>query len=300
MNPMRLSRFLLACTLAFGLNVVSLYTVRDTMARFSDTEYASGNVFESGELDVSLSETFFDGLVGDEIEANNFFTTISATTSGAIEYGLRYEYQDGALCDQLGINVSGGGAAYTGLLSGLSIASSTELGLWEFSVGLAGAGMEAGSSCAFDLVYEARLATTPGGGYVDEERLHVTITYTEGSVLGIAAETPLLLEKIKVEEDIPPQSKKDTDTPPELPSESDQGTHEAKLARTEEETPHPPGPKKDPVLAKENDEASAETVVADPIAPEDPPADSEPEDVVFVPITEAPPISEPGEPVIEF
>jgi hypothetical protein len=312
MNILRLSRFVLVGALTLGLNTVSLYAVSDTVASFGDVEDSTGNVFESGELDLSLSDVLFDGDISSDIEESRFSTTVSATTSGAVAYGLAYAYGSGSLCDALAVNVSGGETTYTGLLTNLAIASTTELGLWEFSVGLGGGtGVKSGDSCAFDLVYDARFFVVPDGGYADQERLRVTITYDGGVALDVATEVVVIDEQEQKQEPPLPEEPKDEllivseeiprqEPVDEIPSES---SHNA-------DTP-PVLPVEETVLLREEDEQPALTEEASvpPTEPEDlvpsnesldVPVNTESADVVFVPVQEPPPVSEPGEPVIQF
>jgi hypothetical protein len=292
---LRLSHFFFAATLIFGLNVLSLYTVSDTVARFADVESSNGNVFESTELNLTLSDTAFEGSVGSEVDESHFSTIVGAFAGGGVLYELRYAYDGGALCDALAINASGGGTSYTGFLSDFTVATTTELGLWEFSVGLGGAEVETDALCTFDLVYQARLATTPTGGYEDEERFRVNIIYHNGAVPPVS--TPFLPLAFPEEVLLTPDAELSTDdslmdenmgavpttppaeAPPDLPLEEIAKKDEGSLDSLEENVV--PG---DPPVDPPTPEEEQPTV----------------EDVVFVPITPEPPVSEPEEPVIEF
>jgi len=152
-------------------------------AFYGDQESSIDNTFSAGHLDITLSNTDFEGTIsndpGDKVE---FQTTVAKMVGNLpTQYEILYEKVSGDdnLCNALNLEASRGVINFNGALTTLYTGATTDFGLWNFALSvLLGQTVSAGEKCSFDLIFRAWIDGVPSvseSGFWDEERLHVTI-----------------------------------------------------------------------------------------------------------------------------
>lgn len=170
-----------------GINWFGLSTIGQTLASYNDTETSGANVFTAGMLDIILSNTEFEGVIGnDSGDASQFETNVSLIAGSLpAQYTVEYEKTGGndSMCDVLALDSTHTTLSYTGALSAFSVGTTTDFGFWSFVITVpSGQSVSAGETCEFDFIYKARgedALSWEASGFNDEERFHILIEAVE-------------------------------------------------------------------------------------------------------------------------
>lgn len=181
-------RKLLASSATFALLLIAtifaagITTTHQTLSYFNDIETSNANSLNAGILDLQINGVNFEGeLVEDEVGIN-----IAPSLSGVVgnfdmEYKVRAEKISGAepFCALIQAHVTGDvSLQYDGALMSYVGGPSQSVSINSFDLSLPDAtGVSNGDVCDIDLVYTAWAKdAVDEQGYVDEERVRITLT----------------------------------------------------------------------------------------------------------------------------
>ena len=169
---------------AFGIAGMFLFTAfGQTNAYFSDIETSGDNKFSAGSLDISLTVTEVDELIGLSEEIS-FGSVLVNSGSLDWQYTVETEKISGSdpFCDALDLEVELNGVEkHDDSLTSFALATSTLPGTWAFEVKLPADASDIPNSaiCEVEFVYQAWQIGMPSfesGGFTDEERINLTLT----------------------------------------------------------------------------------------------------------------------------
>lgn len=262
-------------------------TTHQTLSYFNDLDSSNANSLNAGILDLEIT----DGeTIGGEVTEGDTGVLINPALGGVagsfdMKFKVRAEKVVGndPFCNLIQAQI-GGDFLYSGPLVSFTGGPSIFLGVHEFNISLPDAtGVVNGDSCQIDLVYTAWAKDAPDEqGYVDEERVHITLTAT-----GLPEQAPALFNAFGLFDTEEPSAE---EAEKKLPEEGEteetadenreRGVRDEREDRptTEKETPAEP-----PAEGTEPTEPPAEP------KPEEPPAEQEPA---------TPPVEETAPPVV--
>lgn len=220
-------RFVAIAAISLGAVALAGLTLGGTLSFNRDAEGGYANTLVASAVDFLFSTptieiTFLDG---ERVEALPSISVEPTAESSELQYDLTTEYVSGSveLCDGLSVSVATP-FVYSGPLLSLT-ASALTLTAWELDISLAPETVYAsGDTCVVDFVYTGwRTDVDPGAGYVDEERVRLTVSALVSAPLDEGGRVaPLLFLEAPVEEtsELPPTPQ---DTEPTNGEETEDG-----------------------------------------------------------------------------
>ncbi len=170
---------ILAC-----LIVVALLTQSAgyTFSYFIDIDRSQGNSLRAGTLDFTLeSGDSTNVYIGTEDGSSLLISpgAVSVPDAFPLQYTIKAEKTGGsnAFCSLIQVaSTASDPFSYEGPLLALSTGTTTSQTAWPLTFTMTGntAQIPQGDLCTVDLVYRGSVSQTPGSGYRDEERIHLT------------------------------------------------------------------------------------------------------------------------------
>lgn len=184
-SRLTLKKFATAMLLV-GLNI-GILNIPETLAFYNDAENSNGNIFSAKLLDFQLTNNILNKIIGpealgeishasvampedDSLDMQYVLDTLIATTTSNDDF-----------CNGLVVEAKNNGITkYNGLLSGLTSATTTEFGTWEFRFDLppnisVPHGVKCNASANFS-AWRADVVNPEDSGWYDEETLDISFT----------------------------------------------------------------------------------------------------------------------------
>jgi hypothetical protein len=237
----RNDRKLFASSATFALLLVAtvfaagITTTHQTLSYFNDVEASNANSLTAGILDLEIDGVDFGG----EVTEGETGVTIEPALSGApgsfnLEYRVRAEKIDGTepFCSLIHAHTEGA-FTYDGPLVSFTGGPSLSVGINTFQLSLPDAtGVLNGNTCQIDLIYTAWAKdATDEQGYIDEERVHITLTAT-----GLPEQAPALFNAFNLfGDDAPEETDTDDEQESEVDAEDDTTPEDEKRAKSDRE-----------------------------------------------------------------
>ena len=177
---------LLAFTLIVGLNGVALSQIGYTMGYYNDIESSEGNSFSATMLDFILTNNNLEKVIGPEAlgEISHASVAMPEDDSLPMQYDVSTSVDitsNTAFCAGLIVEAKLNGITkYNNSLSGLTYATTTEFGTWEFRFDLPpNVSIPHGAQCAVSVLFSAwraDIANKIDSSWHDEETLNISFT----------------------------------------------------------------------------------------------------------------------------
>ncbi|MDO8548430.1 MAG: hypothetical protein Q7R71_02045, partial [bacterium] len=160
--------------------LIGISSVGGTVSYFSDVETSIGNYLRADPLYFSVAPATTTIEVGGE-DALFVPVMTPGEESEPVQYYVASQMTggDGALCSALSV-LTTAPFPYDGPLLGLLTATTTEVGPWALTFGVAPDSLAVpGASCTADLIYTGWNAdAAPGSGYSDVQKVSLTFVFT--------------------------------------------------------------------------------------------------------------------------
>ena len=164
---------------------LGVFGAQPTNAYYGDIENSSGNIFSAAFLDFILTNNSLNKLIGPEALGEISHASVAMPESGSLpmQYILSNSISrnDSELCSKLIVEAKLNGLSkYTGPLSGLAYATTTEFGSWEFRFDLPpNVSVPNEAQCNEDALFSAwraDIANQANSSWHDEETLNISFT----------------------------------------------------------------------------------------------------------------------------
>ena len=166
---------------------VWILNISITNAFYNDTESSNGNIFSAGLLDFQLTNNNLNKIIGPEALGEISHASVAMPESGSLpmQYVLNTSIatttSNADFCNGLIVEAKDNGITkYLGPLSGLTSATTTNFGTWEFRFDLPPTvSVPHGVKCNASAIFSAWRADTPdpaNSGWHDEETLNISFT----------------------------------------------------------------------------------------------------------------------------
>jgi hypothetical protein len=164
-----------------------LFSAGNTNAFYNDRENSSGNVFFAGSLDFRLTNNNLNKIIGPEALGEVSHSSVAMPENGSLpmQYVLNASIatttSNSDFCNALMVEAKDNGVTkYSGPIGGLTSATTTDFGTWEFRFDLPpSVSVPHGAKCDVSALFSAwrqDTAEIANSGWQDEESLDISFT----------------------------------------------------------------------------------------------------------------------------